>query len=140
MLRFLVICAFLSMAQSLTPSSFLSANDKTRLKGLFETALQDPSSVSHAVLGLKILGETLPADLCSILQANIDKADVNGETIFAATSAAKALDSCALKPNAQASQVRQGAILSNLCSQTVCSQKNWPPGFTPHTQRPHLMI
>lgn len=56
-------------------------------------------------MGLKILGETVPADLCSILQANIDKADVNGETIFAATSAAKALDSCALKPNAQASQV-----------------------------------
>merc|ERR1712110_90377 len=83
MLRFLVICAFLSMGQSLTPSSFLSANDKTRLKGLFETALQDPSTVSHAVLGLKILGETIPA----------------------ATSAAKALDSCALKPNAQASQV-----------------------------------
>merc|ERR1739844_174685 len=105
MLRFLVICAFLSIAQSLTPSSFLSANDKTRLKGLFETALQDPSTVSHAVLGLKILGETVPADLCSILQANIDKADVNGDTIFAATSAAKALDSCALKPNAQASQV-----------------------------------
>ena len=116
MLRFLVICAFLSMAQSLTPSSFLSANDKTRLKGLFETALQDPSSVSHAVLGLKLLGETVPADLCNILQANIDKADVNGETIFAATSAAKALDSCALKPNAQVSQVCQGAEIERLQS------------------------
>lgn len=112
MLRFLVICAFVSLGQSLTPSSFLSANDKTRLKGLFETALQDPSSVSHAILGLKLLGETVPADLCNILQANIDKVDVNGETIFAATSAAKALGSCALKPNAQASQVCQGAIFS----------------------------
>jgi len=126
MLRFLVICAFLSIGQCLTPSSFLSANDKIRLKGLFEAGLQDPSSVSHAVLGLKLLGDTFAngEDLCKILQANIDKPDVNGETILAATSAAKALGSCALKPNAQASQVlKLGSSVQELY-QGVMSQLN----------------
>ena len=105
MLRFLVICSFFVLGQGLTPSSYLSTFDKTRLKGLFEAALQDQTA--YAILGLNLLGETVPngADLCKTLQANIDKPDVNGEIIFAASSAAKSLGSCTLKANAQTSQV-----------------------------------
>jgi len=105
MLRFLVICSFFVLGQGLTPSSYLSTFDKTRLKGLFEAALQDQTA--YAILGLNLLGETVPngADLCKTLQANIDKPDVSGEIIFAASSAAKALGSCTLKANAQSSEI-----------------------------------
>ena len=107
MLRLFVIFAVFVVGQALTPSSFLSTVDKARLKGLFEASLSDEASVSYAILGLKLLGETIPngAALCKTLQGNVDKASVSVETIFAASSAAKALGSCALKLNAQATQV-----------------------------------
>merc|ERR1711988_230425 len=107
MLRFLVIFTVFALAQGLTPSSFLTSVDKGRIKGLFVSNLNDQSSVSYAILGLKLLGETIPngAELCKVLQANIDKPEATGDAIFAATSAAKALGSCTLKPNAAVTKV-----------------------------------
>merc|ERR1711962_1583238 len=107
MLRFFVIFTVFALAQGLTPSSFLTPVDKGRIKGLFVSNLNDQSSVSYAILGLKLLGETIPnvAELCKVLQANIDKPEATGDAIFAATSAAKALGSCTLKPNAAVTKV-----------------------------------
>ena len=107
MLRLCVIFAVFVVGQALTPSSFLSTVDKSRLKGLFETSLKDDAAVSYAILGLKLLGDTIPnvAGHCKTLQANVDKDGVTAEAIFAATSAAKAIGSCSLKLNAQASKV-----------------------------------
>jgi oligosaccharyltransferase complex subunit delta (ribophorin II) len=107
MLRFFVICTVFALAQGLTPSSFLTSFDKARIKGLFESNLNDPGTVSYAILGLKLLGETVPngAELCKVLQANIDKPEASGDAIFTASSAAKALGSCTLKANAEVSKV-----------------------------------
>ena len=107
MLRLCVIFAVFVVGQALTPSSFLSTVDKSRLRGLLETSLKDEASVSYAILGLKLLGETIPnaSGLCKTLQANVDKDGVSTEAIFAASSAAKAIGSCTLKLNAQANKV-----------------------------------
>ena len=106
-LRLVVIFAVFVVGKALTPSSFLSTVDKARLKGLFEASLSDGNSLSYAILGLKLLGETAPnaEDLCKKLQANVDKSNVNVEALFAAASAAKALGSCNLKLSTQATQV-----------------------------------
>ena len=107
MLRLFVIFAVFVVGQALTPSSFLSTLDKARLKGVFEASLADEASVSYAILGLQLLGETVPnaSGLCKTLQANVDKTSVTAEAIFAASGAAKALGSCTLKLNDQANQV-----------------------------------
>ena len=107
MLRSFVFFTVFALAQGLTPSSFLTSVDKGRIKGLFVSNLNDQSSVSYAILGLKLLGEAIPngAELCKVLQANIDKPEATGDAIFAATSAAKALGSCTLKPNAAVTKV-----------------------------------
>ena len=107
MLRLFVIFAVFVVGQALTPTSFLSTLDKARLKGLFEAGLADEASVSYAILGLQLLGETIPnaSGLCKTLQANLDKNSVTAEAIFAASGAAKALGSCTLKLNDQANQV-----------------------------------
>ena len=80
----------LALTEALTPSSFISTNDKSRLKTVFDSSLKD-DSVSYAILGLKLLGESVSnaGDLCKKLQSNIDSADVTSEKLFAATSAAK---------------------------------------------------
>ena len=107
MLRLFVIFAVFVVGQALTPTSFLSTLDKARLKGLFEAGLADEASVSYAILGLQLLGETIPnaSGLCKTLQVNVDKNSVTAEAIFAASGAAKALGSCTLKLNDQANQV-----------------------------------
>jgi len=107
MLRLFVIFTVFVVGQALTPSSFLNTLDKARLKGLFEANLADEASVSYAVLGLTLLGEPVPNanGLCKTLQANVDKASVTSEAIFAATGAAKALGSCSLKLSDQATKV-----------------------------------
>ena len=103
------IAVFLSLVviiQGLTPSTFLSQSDKSRLKKLFQDSLNDESSISYGILGLKLWGENVSGDLCKKVQAIVDKEGVNSENLFAATSAAKALGaSCVLKLNTQATQV-----------------------------------
>ena len=114
MMRFIVISAVLALAQGLTPSSFLSSSDKSRLKTLFQAGLSEENNLSYAILGLKLLGEQVPnpGDLCKKLQTNIDNADVTSERIFSSTSAAKVLGSCTLKPNAKVGQVLYKAHFS----------------------------
>jgi len=126
MLRFFVICTVFALAQGLTPSSFLTSFDKARIKGLFESNLNDPGTVSYAILGLKLLGETVPngAELCKVLQANIDKAEASGDAIFTATSAAKALGSCTLKANAEVGKVLKSESSVQELYQGTLSQLN----------------
>jgi len=87
------------LGQALTPSSFLSTVDKARLKAVFDTGLatdSDIPSLSYAILGYKLLGETLPSttSLCTSLSSASD--DTSVETLYLASSAATALG-CPLK-------------------------------------------
>ncbi|KAG8192958.1 hypothetical protein JTE90_028081 [Oedothorax gibbosus] len=92
----LVISSVLSVSHSLTPSTFLTKADQTRLKNVLSTAwpLSDVITAHYAITGYKLLGEKLPEDPCKFLDSKIDKKKV--ETIFHATSASKTLPSCKL--------------------------------------------
>ncbi len=114
MMRLLVIFTMFVVGQALTPSSFLSTVDRSRIKAMLDatTRGQDEASVAYAILGYKLLGETAPnsADLCKKLQSAIDKPDVSVASIFQSSMAAKALGSCSLKLNSAANQVRNASL------------------------------
>jgi len=100
----LMLLSVAILGQALTPSSFLSTVDRARLKSVFESSLSpdsDPPSLAYAILGYKLLGQTIPnpEKLCSALATASDDSSV--ETLYLASSAATLL-SCPIKLGASA--------------------------------------
>jgi len=99
-----------SPLMSLSPSSYLSASDKTRLASVFTASLSgDASSLHFSVLGLQALLQTIPdtKPLCSKL-ADLSN-DNNVETLYHASEAAKAF-SCPLKLGSDAAAAVTAAL------------------------------
>jgi len=112
MMRLLVLTLALmaSPLMSLSPSSYLTSQDKTRLASLFSASLSgDAASQHYSVLGLQALQETVAnsKDLCSKLSGLAN--DNNVETLYHAAEAAKALG-CPLKLGKDASAVVTSAL------------------------------
>ena len=88
----LVMCAMVSPLMSLSPSSYLTNQDKTRLTSMFTSSLAgDISSIHYSVLGLQALQSSVQnsKDICSKLSGSSN--DNNVETLYHAAEAAKAL-------------------------------------------------
>ena len=108
MLKFFVIFCFCVVGQALTPSSFLTTVEKSRLKDLFEASLHQETP--HSILGLKLLGGrsklNAAGELCKALQSQIDGSSVTISDLHKTSLAAKSLGSCSLKLNTHAIQVK----------------------------------
>lgn len=93
-----------------TTASYLSTSDRTRLKQVLSSAweLQDLPSVHYAVLGFKLLGETIPKpqEVCKFLLDGSAGGNASPELLYFITSAWKAIGSCGNLPAA--------AIVKNL--------------------------
>ena len=106
MLKLFVIFCICVVGQALTPSSFFTTVEKSRLKDLFEASLHQETA--HSILGLKLLGghsKLADGELCKRLQTQIDGSSVTISYLFKTSLAAKSLGSCSLKLNNHASQV-----------------------------------
>ena len=114
---FAVLSTGLMGGRALTPSSFLSTIDKDRLRKVFadsiaKEGINDLPSVSYAVLGYKLLGDTsvlegAKADvICKKLQDGANSAEANAANAYQAASAAKELKGCKLTLGPTASKVR----------------------------------
>ena len=106
----LLVLSMGMMGSALTPSSFLSTVDKDRLRKVFTDSLskEDIPSVSYAILGYKLLGETAPnaQALCQKLQKFASEApEVTVVNAYQIATAAKALPGCSVKLSAKTSQV-----------------------------------
>ncbi|KAK7480622.1 hypothetical protein BaRGS_00028094 [Batillaria attramentaria] len=100
----LVLLAVAVVGKALTPSTFLTTVDKDRLKAVFEGAVPyaDVQSAHYSILGIKLLGGTLPGtqDTCKFLQSKIDAGNI--ASIYHASEASKALGGCKFDvPNAK---------------------------------------
>ncbi|KAK7467780.1 hypothetical protein BaRGS_00036968 [Batillaria attramentaria] len=100
----LVLLAVAVVGKALTPSTFLTTVDKDRLKAVFEGAdpYADVQSAHYSILGIKLLGGTLPGtqDTCKFLQSKIDAGNI--ASIYHASEASKALGGCKFDvPNAK---------------------------------------
>ena len=108
-LHFLVLLSFVMLGTALTPSSYLSAGDKEKLRSVFKSslALDDLPSIAYSVLGFNLLGEMAPdaASVCKKLQESIDVKDIKVAAVYQATVAAKALDSCKLASSSAVAEV-----------------------------------
>ncbi|XP_059158933.1 dolichyl-diphosphooligosaccharide--protein glycosyltransferase subunit 2-like isoform X2 [Physella acuta] len=93
------VLAIAVVGQALTPSSFLTTLDQNRLKSVFEAAAPygDTQSAHYSILGLKLLGATIPnsQDSCKTLSKVIDGSSV--ASIYYAATAAKALGNCKIE-------------------------------------------
>lgn len=91
-----IFLLFISVSNALTPSTFLTASDQSRLKKVLSTAfpLSDLITGHYAVLGYALLKEKVPTseDTCKFFNSKIDKKRL--ETIFHATSASKLVANC----------------------------------------------
>ena len=121
---FAVLSTGLMGGRALTPSSFLSTVDKDRLRKVFadsiaKDGINDLPSVSYAVLGYKLLGDTsvlegAKADvICKKLQDGVNSAEANVANAYQAASAAKELKNCKLKLGGAASKVCNDIIVLN---------------------------
>lgn len=110
-LAVLVVCMLVSPIMSLSPSSYLNNQDKTRLSSLFTSSLAngDTSTVHYSVLGLQALEATVPnsKDICTKLSGLAN--DDNVETLYHAAEAAKALG-CQLTLGKEANAVIATAL------------------------------
>jgi len=94
------------MGQALSPSSYITAADRNRLKAVF-TQNCDPSkdiaSLHYSVLGLQLLGETVPNknELCKAVAKLSDDSSI--ENLYAASGTAAALG-CPLSLGAKAKE------------------------------------
>ena len=115
---FVVLSTGLMGGRALTPSSFLSTVDKDRLRKVFadsigKEGINDLPSVSYAVLGYKLLGDTsvlegAKADIiCKKLQDGAKSAEASVANAYQAASAAKELKGCKLTLGPTASKVRK---------------------------------
>ncbi|XP_070209693.1 dolichyl-diphosphooligosaccharide--protein glycosyltransferase subunit 2-like [Littorina saxatilis] len=100
----LILLAVAVVGKALTPSTFLTTVDQQRLRSVFEKASPYPDlqSAHYSILGIKLLGGTLPnaQDTCKFLQAKVDAGNI--PSVYYASGAAKALGGCKFDvPNAQ---------------------------------------
>jgi len=65
----LYLFAVAVVGQALTPSSFLTTVDRERLRAVFEGAqpYPDAATAHYSILGLKLLGATIPKEQVSLL-------------------------------------------------------------------------
>ena len=99
-----------SPLMSLSPSSYLTPQDKARLASLFTSSLAgDTASIHFSVLGLQALQEKVASskELCSQLSGLAN--DNNVETLYHAAEAAKALG-CPLKLGKEAASAVTTAL------------------------------
>ena len=96
------------VGQALTPSSFFSTVDRSRLKAVLDAAAtakdSDLGSLHYTILGYKLLGETAPGaqDLCKRLDAKLDAKSLT--SVFQWAVAGKEIK-CTMKPAADVSKV-----------------------------------
>ena len=116
---FMVLSTGFMGGRALTPSSFLSTIDKDRLRKVFADSIakeNDLPSVSYAVLGYKLLGDTSVLEggqaetICKKLQAGVDSGEATVANAYQAASAAKELKGCKLKLGAAASKAVSSAL------------------------------
>ncbi|XP_041361484.1 dolichyl-diphosphooligosaccharide--protein glycosyltransferase subunit 2-like [Gigantopelta aegis] len=97
-LTVLLLLAISVVGKALTPSTFLTTVDQARLKSVFQAAqpYQDVASAHYSILGLQLLGGTLPnaQDTCKIISAKVDT--TSPSSLYHASLAAKVLGSCKL--------------------------------------------
>lgn len=119
---FVVLSTGLMGGRALTPSSFLSTVDKDRLRKVFadsigKEGINDLPSVSYAVLGYKLLGDTsvlegAKADIiCKKLQDGAKSAEASVANAYQAASAAKELKGCKLTLGPTASKAVTNALV-----------------------------
>jgi len=100
------------MGQALSPSSYITAADRNRLKAVF-TQNCDPSKdiagLHYSVLGLQLLGEAVPnkEQLCAAMAKLSDDSSI--ENLYAASGTAAALG-CPLNLGAQAKETTKSSI------------------------------
>jgi len=105
-MKFLILLSLAIMGQALSPSSYITAADRNRLKAVF-TQNCDPSkdiaSLHYSVLGLQLLGETVPnkEQLCAAVAKLSDDSSI--ENLYAASGTAAALG-CPLSLGAKAKE------------------------------------
>eukprot|EP00095_Tigriopus_kingsejongensis_P010482 maker-scaffold1034_size68570-snap-gene-0.14 protein:Tk10482 transcript:maker-scaffold1034_size68570-snap-gene-0.14-mRNA-1 annotation:"hypothetical protein DAPPUDRAFT_303417" len=116
-MRFHALCMVLAwsvVSHALTPSTYLSAADKSRLKGVFEAGLKSPDKEDFplAVLGLNLLGEKTPdsAGLCQKLQSGFTGQSLN--RLYLASQAARVIQ-CSLKANADMTQTLKTTLTAS---------------------------
>lgn len=101
---FLMLIATLACVSdgATTTASYLSASDRIRLKEVLNVGwdLQDLPSVHYAVLGYKLLGETVqkPQEVCKFLLENAGSGTGTPESLYYVSSAWKSLASCGTLP------------------------------------------
>ncbi|XP_072029908.1 dolichyl-diphosphooligosaccharide--protein glycosyltransferase subunit 2-like [Amphiura filiformis] len=99
------------VGQALSPLYILSLDDQAKLKAVFEQAqpFTDLANAHYSILGLKLFSATIPKaqEACTYLKATVDTSNV--QSVYHATSAAKALGNCQLQVSS-AQQVLSTAI------------------------------
>ncbi|KAL8582854.1 hypothetical protein ACOMHN_042687 [Nucella lapillus] len=92
----LILLAVAVVGKALTPSTFLTTVDQQRLRSVFESAAPyvDLPSAHYSILGIKLLGGTMPntQDTCKFLQSKVDAGNI--ESIYHASGAAASLGGC----------------------------------------------
>ena len=123
MLSLFVLSTWLMGGRALTPSSFLSTVDKDRLRKVFADSLakegvSDLPSVSYAVLGYKLLGDTSVLEakkeaVCKKLQEGANSPDASAANAYQAAVAAKELTGCKLTLGTAANKVTLYVFVSH---------------------------
>lgn len=90
---------------SVTPTAFLTPEDKSRLKGVFDRAwsLQDLPSVHYAILGYRLLAQEIPDSqrICKFIQSKAEGSP-KSDVLYHVTGAASELEKCSVTLSAQA--------------------------------------
>lgn len=101
-----------SICGALTPSTYLTVADTTRLKTVFNNALpfSDLTTSYYAILGYSLLGEKITAaeDPCKFINSKIDSKSL--ESLFFGTSASKLLGNCKISSVNNLQQVLESAL------------------------------
>lgn len=126
-----------SICGALTPSTYLTVADTTRLKTVFNSALpfSDLTTSYYAILGYSLLGEKVPAaeDPCKFINSKIDSKSL--ESLFFATSASKLLGSCKISSVSNLQQVLESVLKEESSMHdiyhAVLSLKNLGANFDP---------
>ena len=112
------LATLLVVGQALTPSTYLNAADRSRLKAVFEASVASTSGsaedISLAVSGLQLLKEAVPATACKALQDKLSAAKDNLAQIYFLSAAGKA-GKCSLKTAAENLQVERLNKISSHC-------------------------
>ncbi|XP_022088754.1 dolichyl-diphosphooligosaccharide--protein glycosyltransferase subunit 2-like [Acanthaster planci] len=91
------------LGQALSPITILSLDDQAKIKAVFASArpFTDLAEAHYSILGLKLFSVPIPnpQEACTFLKAKLDPSNV--ESVYHATTAAKALENCKVTVNEQ---------------------------------------